>query len=121
MTTIKVRRAGREMEISISGHSGYAPSGQDIVCAGISTLGQTAAMMFAEMESAGELEIFTSEKSAGKLLLAIKAYKHTKAKAAGIYNFFCTGARLIAGSYPANVTVDDLSSEAGRKTKINSL
>ena len=66
------------MKISISGHSGYAPSGQDIVCAGISTLGQTAAMMFAEMESAGDLELFTSEKSAGKLLLAIKAYKHTK-------------------------------------------
>ena len=113
MTTIKVRRAGREMKISISGHSGYAPSGQDIVCAGISTLGQTAAMMFAEMESAGDLELFTSEKSAGKLLLAIKAYKHTKAKAAGIYSFFCTGARLIADSYPANVTFivdDDLSS-----------
>lgn len=105
MTTIKVRRAGREMKINISGHSGYAPSGQDIVCAGISTLGQTAAMMFAEMESAGDLELFTSEKSAGKLLLAIKAYKHTKAKAKGIYNFFCTGAKLIADNYPKNVIV----------------
>ena len=31
MTTIKVRRAGREMKIGISGHSGYAPSGQDIL------------------------------------------------------------------------------------------
>lgn len=112
------------MKISISGHSGYAPSGQDIVCAGISTLGQTAAMMYAKMEAAGELETFTAEKSNGTLLLAIKAYKHTKAKAAGIYSFFCTGARLIADSYPANVTFivdDDLSSEAGRKTKINSL
>ncbi len=112
------------MEINIAGHSEYAPSGQDIVCAGISALGQTAAMMFAEMESAGELEVFTTEKSAGKLLLAIKAYKHTKAKAAGIYNFFCTGARLIAGNYPTNVkfiVADDISSETGRKTKINPL
>lgn len=60
------------MKISISGHSGYAPSGQDIVCAGISTLGQTAAMMYAKMKAAGELETFTAEKSNGTLLLAIK-------------------------------------------------
>lgn len=93
------------MEISISGHSEYAPSGQDIVCAGISTLGQTAAMMYAKMEAAGELETFTAEKSNGTLLLAVKAYKHTKAKAKGIYNFFCTGAKLIADNYPKNVIV----------------
>lgn len=52
------------------------------------------------MEAAGELETFTAEKSNGTLLLAIKAYKHTKAKAKGIYNFFCTGAKLIADNYP---------------------
>lgn len=94
------------MKISISGHSGYAPSGQDIVCAGISTLGQTAAMMYAKMEAAGELETFTAEKSNGTLLLAVKA-KTTKAKskAKGIYSFFCTGAKLIADNYPKNVIV----------------
>ena len=93
------------MKISISGHSGYAPSGQDIVCAGISTLGQTAAMMYAKMKAAGELETFTAEKSNGTLLLAIKAYKHTKAKAKGIYNFFCTGAKLIHNDFYAVVLI----------------
>ncbi|MDD3338440.1 MAG: ribosomal-processing cysteine protease Prp [Lachnospiraceae bacterium] len=37
MIEVSVRKDG----ITISGHSGYAPPGQDIVCAGVSTLAQT--------------------------------------------------------------------------------
>lgn len=37
MTEVNVRLAG----ISISGHAGYAPCGQDIVCAGLTALVQT--------------------------------------------------------------------------------
>lgn len=37
MIDISIRRDG----ITISGHAGYAPAGQDIVCAGVSALTQT--------------------------------------------------------------------------------
>lgn len=33
---------GRKRGFTIKGHSGYAPAGQDIICAGVSILGQTA-------------------------------------------------------------------------------
>lgn len=43
MITIKLERAssGFIQKFTISGHSGYAKSGQDIICAAISVLGQT--------------------------------------------------------------------------------
>lgn len=43
MTEIRVEKiGGKIMSVSCSGHTGYAVQGEDIVCAGISTLVQTA-------------------------------------------------------------------------------
>lgn len=43
MTKIRITKAnGRVTKLSISGHSGYAKSGEDIVCASISVLSQAA-------------------------------------------------------------------------------
>lgn len=36
-------QAGAVNEVLVRGHSGYAPRGQDVVCAGVSALVQTAA------------------------------------------------------------------------------
>jgi len=36
------RPGGRVVEVRVSGHSGYAPSGSDIVCAAVSAIVQTA-------------------------------------------------------------------------------
>jgi uncharacterized protein YsxB (DUF464 family) len=46
MTEVRVRRApdGSIAEFAVSGHSGYADRGEDIVCAAISALTQTALM-----------------------------------------------------------------------------
>ena len=38
MITIEGKRIGNTLEISFSGHAGYARPGQDIVCAGVSAL-----------------------------------------------------------------------------------
>lgn len=38
MITIKIRKWSRAYEINVSGHSGYAAVGNDIVCAGVSAL-----------------------------------------------------------------------------------
>jgi uncharacterized protein YsxB (DUF464 family) len=38
MITIKIRKWSRAYKISVSGHSGYAAVGSDIVCAGVSAL-----------------------------------------------------------------------------------
>lgn len=38
MITIKIKKWSRAYKISVSGHSGYAAAGSDIVCAGVSAL-----------------------------------------------------------------------------------
>ena len=39
MTTVRIVRDGTEIrQVSVCGHAGFAPSGEDIVCAGISVL-----------------------------------------------------------------------------------
>ena len=43
MTDIKVKRNNNSIvEVTASGHTGYGESGEDIVCAGVSTLLQSA-------------------------------------------------------------------------------
>ena len=44
MIDIKVRMRNGEMEIYAVGHANFAPLGQDIVCAAVSTIMQTAVL-----------------------------------------------------------------------------
>lgn len=43
MITIIYDEKGKDMSLQASGHAGYAPKGQDIVCAAVSTLMQSLA------------------------------------------------------------------------------
>ena len=50
MTSVRFIRAGeRFIGFEAKGHTGYAPAGQDIVCAGVSTLVQTAVLGLQEL------------------------------------------------------------------------
>lgn len=50
MTRITMKEEDGKVVITADGHSGYAPAGEDIVCAGVS------ALMFAATSAATELE-----------------------------------------------------------------
>lgn len=50
MTRITMKEEDGKVVITADGHSGYAPAGEDIVCAGVS------ALMFAAASAAMELE-----------------------------------------------------------------
>ena len=47
MTSIRFSRdkSGRLSGFTVVGHTGYAPEGEDIVCAGVSALSQTAVII----------------------------------------------------------------------------
>ncbi|NLC53040.1 MAG: ribosomal-processing cysteine protease Prp [Firmicutes bacterium] len=50
MTSVEFLRAGeRFIGFKAKGHTGFAPAGQDIVCAGVSTLVQTAVLGLQEL------------------------------------------------------------------------
>ena len=92
MTTITRTADG----ITIAGHAGYAKAGQDIVCAGISTLAQT---LIASIEELTEDKI-TYHISPGTVDIK---HGNLSEQAQLLVNSFFVGVELIANTYPENV------------------
>ena len=112
MIRIRVTRRDSGLEIFAEGHAGYAPVGQDIVCAGVSALlygfvaylRETLPIATAE-DSHPEGRAPLWEVSAGAGLLWVRTHGsdgRDKAALAPIE----AGLRLIAACYPHHVTLD---------------
>lgn len=84
-----------ENEISVSGHAGYAPTGSDIVCAGVTTLVQTLISSFELTGDTPEMEI-----DSGFFRLAL--YKLTP-KGLFMTEVFLKGIHMIAEEFPEYV------------------
>lgn len=85
--------------ITIDGHAGYAPRGQDIVCAGISTLVQTLIQSFEDLctdEITYHLKPGWVEMKHGNL----------SAKGQVLVDSFFIGVYMIADKYPDHVKVN---------------
>ena len=102
MTTVRfLERGGRLLGFEARGHAGYAPSGEDIVCAAVSVLTQTALLGLQEVlkvpvewsvdEEKGELIARVREATDGTEVLL-------RTLEAGLKN--------IAGQYPDLVGID---------------
>ena len=87
-----------EYSISITGHSGYAEQGKDIVCAGVSTLVQTLIQ---------SIEILTQDKieyslSPGKSVIK---YRNPSKSSQLLIGSFFVGIQMIAEGYPCYVKI----------------
>ena len=84
--------------ITIEGHAGYAPRGQDIVCAGISTLVQTLVQSFEDL---------CTDEITYHLKPGWVEIKHVDLSAKGqtLVNSFFIGCYMIAERYPDHVKV----------------
>ena len=85
--------------ISIQGHAGFAPHGQDIVCAGVSTLAQT---LIASIEQMTDDQI---EYETAPGMVDIRYGKLSEKSKTLIVSFF-VGCNLIAATYPDHVRVE---------------
>jgi uncharacterized protein YsxB (DUF464 family) len=94
MITVK-HETGR---ITISGHAGYAPIGQDIVCAAFSAVLQTF------VASAEELthDDFRTQMAAGR---AVVEYGHLSERGQLLVSAFFIGVRGIAACYPEHIKI----------------
>lgn len=86
----------RSDSITISGHAHYAPHGQDIVCAAVSTLAQNL------IASIGVLTEDRIEYVVQSGKIDIKHGDLSEAAQLLVDSFF-VGCELVANSYPANV------------------
>lgn len=90
------------MRLRAEGHAGYAPKGQDIVCAAVSTLMQ--ALAFSADCSEEGFAVASSSGPAGTYLeLQMKATPESRAK----FELVTDGLELVAQLYPKFVMIDD--------------
>lgn len=97
--------AGPTCRLEASGHAGYAPAGQDIVCAGASTLMQTLCALLAGEEGT---KSGTWDEPDGPRL-AVAAAAPQKPWVEGAFEFAKAGFALLAERYPDHVRFADLS------------
>ena len=97
--------AGPTCRLEASGHAGYAPAGQDIMCAGASTLMQTLCALLAGEE--GTKSGAWDEPDGPRL--AVTAAAPQKPWVEGAFEFAKAGFALLAERYPDHVRFADLS------------
>ena len=96
---------GPTLRLEARGHAGYAPAGQDIVCAGASTLMQTLAYLLAGEENAHS-DVWDEEDGPR---LAVAAGAPRSPWVEGAFAFAKAGFALLAERYPDHVRFADLS------------
>lgn len=101
---------GRGMRLAAQGHAGYAPAGQDIVCAAMSILMQTLASVTAGDEDT----VAEGWDGPGGPRLAVTAAAPQEERVRGAFEFVRTGAALLAERYPDNVRFAD-DSQSGKE------
>lgn len=84
--------------ITVKGHAGYAPHGQDIVCAAVSTLVQN--MVFSITELTKDEIQYDMQPGAVEI-----RYGNLSAEAQLLVDSFFIGIRTIAINYPQNVRI----------------
>ncbi len=97
--------------ITIDGHAGYAPAGQDIVCAAVSALVQT---FIASVEELTADEINASVNEQGQIQTI--QYKSLSTPGQVLLGSFLIGIQMIAESYPSYI---GLTQHLCRKTGWN--
>ena len=96
---------GPAMRLEAAGHAGYAPAGQDIVCAGVSTLMQALVSLLAGEENAHS-DAFDEPDGPR---LTVTAARPCTAWVEGAFELAKAGFALLAERYPDNVRFADLS------------
>lgn len=86
--------------ISFDGHAGYAPIGQDIVCAAVSTLVQT---FLASVEKLTADTITVTENQQGQIQSI--QFERLSERAQVLLDALFIGIQMIADTFPANVRI----------------
>lgn len=94
-----LRQHPPKWSIEITGHAGYAPHGQDIVCAGVSTLVQTLVQSIDELTN-DAIEYYMV---AGKVIIT---HGNLSATAQSLVDSFFVGVQMIADTYPDHVVLN---------------
>ncbi len=106
MTKVFYREYYDNIIINIEGHSGYGVLGNDIVCAGVSTLACTLINTLLDEEASGNIKLIKNFVADGVINLEIKAFDFSKKRIDGMLSLIMTGFYMLEESYPDFVRVE---------------
>lgn len=104
MIQIRYVETGDSRSLLVEGHAGYAPAGQDIVCAAVSVLTCTLAQCLQEIERKGHIRLDTLAMLPGNTDIQWTVIGD-KQESHGLLHVIWTGYALLARTYPNHVTV----------------
>ncbi len=107
MIVLRLRkRKGFITRIYAEGHSGYAPEGSDIVCAGVSALMQTLEIGFSDVLAISPLS--SVDERRGYLSLEVP---HADERTEILFQTIIGGLRAMEESYPAYLEILEAESD----------
>lgn len=105
------RHGGRLVRFEVTGHAGFAQPGEDIVCAGVSALVQSAAHGLVRHCKA---HVHVHDHPDGAYVLELLDPRNACAR--GVLETTLSGLRAIAREYPRNLSVTVRSTGARRRS-----
>lgn len=94
------------IQVRIRGHAGYAPTGEDIVCAAASMLGTLLEDTLLRENTRGGLRALSVQKSSGVLELDFSPTLSGWSRLSPVLEAVEHGFRLLADQYPSYVSLD---------------
>ncbi len=106
MTTVTYRDYYDKTLIIAEGHSGSAPKGQDLVCAGVSALVYTLLNTLADEDTSDRIKFVRNIVREGYVCLEFEIFDFARDRVKGIVDSFMTGLYMLSESYPQNVKIE---------------
>lgn len=103
MIKIEMMDTDKGYSLAASGHAGYAPAGQDIVCAAVSVLAQTLANKVEAAARSGRLLTSCVQHGETFVVQALPKPGPNNLMVASWFDFMEEGLRALAEAYPDNV------------------
>ena len=107
MTTVRIDDKST-VKISINGHADYNP-GNDIVCAGISTLSYTLLNFLFDASARNIIHTFKYRSNPGDIYLEFKKQRWDTKEINAAIRMFRTGMEMIESQYPDHIKVEVIS------------
>lgn len=101
MTIVEFGSYNEARWMAVSGHSGYAESGKDIVCAGVSITAQSLAAALSQTDGV----MCDVNKEEGRMFMVCKHSKQVKRYVDGMFDMARIAFELLAEEYPEYVKV----------------
>lgn len=106
MTSVCYREYYDRLLIIINGHSSFGEKGNDIVCAGISTIAYTFLNCFLDEEASGNVKLTRNIIRDGYLCLEIELFDFSREREKGIFDACITGLHMLEEAYPQYIRIE---------------